>query len=255
MKGWQIFRHSIRQVTGNFEAALRVSGVLYLAQYVVGFVLLGGMAISKSGPAGMLENGLGAGFALGVIVAMVAAIVTGLWIAVGWHRFVLLGERASLVPVFRGDRMWAYFLYSLGYGLILILIGAIWGGIVGFVIVGLLGNSVGLAVLLMGVLIYVPLLIIAFRLTAALPGVALGADISFLSGWNATRGRDVEIAGLGLIVVLIVVVLELVATLIFGNVMALMFLWTFVMGWLQMIVGVSILTTLYGHYIEKRDLV
>ena len=80
---------------------------------------------------------------------MVAAIVTGLWIAVGWHRFVLLGERASLVPVFRGDRMWAYFLYSLGYGLILILIGAIWGGIVGFVIVGLLGNSVGLAVLLM----------------------------------------------------------------------------------------------------------
>lgn len=254
MKGWQIFRHSIRQVTGNLEAALRVSGLLYLAQFVVGLLVGGGMAMSMGGPTGMLEN-LSAGFALGVVVAIVASVVTGLWIAVGWHRFVLLGEAAALVPVFRGDRIWSYFLYSLGYGLILIVGGAIWGGIVGFIVSGLASGSIGLFLVVMGVLVNLPILVVAFRLTAALPGVALGSDMTFLSGWTATTGRTAEIAGLALVVVLVMVAIQMLAFVILGRIMALSFIWAFVLGWLQMIVGVSILTTLYGHYIEKRDLV
>ena len=35
----------------------------------------------------------------------------------------------------------------------------------------------------------------------------------------------------------------------------LLILWQFVTGWLVMMVSVSILTTLYGHYIEGRPLV
>jgi hypothetical protein len=45
----------------------------------------------------------------------------------------------------------------------------------------------------------------------------------------------------------------LVGTLAFQAI-GLGLVWDFVFGWVQLMVGVSILTTLYGHYIEKRPL-
>ncbi len=174
MKGWQIFVHSLRQVTGNFEAALRVSGLLYVAQTVVGLVLLGGVATQGSGAAAMMQSGFTSGLALGFLLVMLVALVTGLWIAVGWHRYILLGEAATFIPAFRSDRMLAYFLRSLGYGAILILLAAVWGGSVGFAVGSIFSDSGTLAIILMALLIYLPLLVIGFRITADLPAAAIG---------------------------------------------------------------------------------
>ena len=82
MKGLQIFRHSVRQVTGNLEGALRVSGVLYAVQVVIGLILgFGMMANAQMGPGAMGSFGFGA------LAVLLVAVVTGLWIAVGWHRW------------------------------------------------------------------------------------------------------------------------------------------------------------------------
>ena len=183
------------------------------------------------------------------------AVVTGLWIAVGWHRFVLLGEAPGIVPVFRGDRIWAYFLRSLGYGIILVVAAVLCGGIVVYVLRWVLMFSWGMALNAMAVLVYPPLLVIAFRLTTGLPGAALGADAPFLAGWNATAGKTGDFIGLALVIVVIIVVLELIGFLVISRIMVLSLIWSFLIGWLRMILGVSILTTLYGHYIEKRELV
>ena len=255
MKGWQIFVHSLRQVTGNFEAALRVSGLLYVAQTVVGLLLLGGVAMRGGGPAGMMQSGFTSGMALGFLIVMLVTLVTGLWIAVGWHRYVLLGEAPTTVPTFRSDRIMAYFLRSLGYGAILILLAVVWGGFVGFAIGSIVSDSMTLAIILMAILIYLPILVIGFRITADLPAAAIGVDKPFLSGWAATVGQSVDLVVLALIVIVIFGGLGLIGGYVFGMSSVLYAIWAFVFGWFQMMVGVSILTTLYGHYIEKRPLV
>ena len=252
MKGWQIFVHSIRQVFGNFEGALRVSGALYLVQIVVGLVFGGGAAMSASD---LMQNGPGAGFFLGLLVVVLIALLTGFWIAVAWHRYVLLGEKPAVLPEFRGDRIWAYLLRSLGYGLILVVIGAIWGGIVGFIVGSVVGGSPILAMIFMAILIYLPILVIGFRMTCDLPATALGVDRPFMSGWAATAGQTGDLVGLAAVVVVFGLILQLGGFYVFGHAGVLAVIWSLLASWVQMMVGVSILTTLYGHYIEKRALV
>ncbi len=83
----------------------------------------------------------------------------------------------------------------------------------------------------------------------------MGVDKPFLSGWAATADQTADLAVLAVAVVVILVGLGLIGFYVFGNSAELYAIWTFVFGWLQMMVFVSILITLYGHYIEKRPLV
>lgn len=253
MKGWLIVRHSLRQVFGNLGGALRVSLVLYLVQSVLG-IALGVSAMSMDGGQ-MTPDQMTGGFFGAILVVAVVAVVTGLWIAVAWHRYVLLGEEGSFLPTFRGDRIWAYFLRSLGYGLIIVLIALVWGVIVGFALSGVIMNNPAMGGVLMAVLVYLPILVIGFRMTADLPAMALGTSSEFLSGWRATQGHTADIAIMGAILVALALVIELAGAFLFSMLGPVALAWQLVIGWVQMMVGVSVLTTLYGHYIEKRDLV
>lgn len=251
MKGWQILKHSLRQVFGNLNGALRVSAVLYAVQVAVGLALgVGVVSQGGMGP-GMMSGGLWFGFA----AALLVAILTSLWIAVSWHRFVLLGENAGFVPVFRGDRIWAYLLRSLGYGLILLVVFAVGSTLVMMVLRPVLMGIPWLFMLATAALIYLPVLVIGFRLTADLPGAALGADVPFLAGWRATQGKNGEIAAMAVILIVLALAVEILGTMVFGMIPVVNLLWGLAIGWVQMMVGVSVLTTLYGHYIEKRALV
>lgn len=251
MKGQQLFMHSVRQVTGNLEDALKISAVPYAIQAVVSVLLMGGAAAMGGHPG----NGAMAGFGLGAVVALVVAVVTGLWIAVAWHRFVLLGERASgFVPGWQGDKMLAYFLRSLGYGLILVVLAVIWGAIVGMALGWIAMGSMIVFMILIAVLVQLPVVVLGFRLTSTLPASALGTERDFMAGWKATEGHTADIAVLALFAVGAHLVLGLIG-LAFGSLWILAIAWQLVMGWLVTMVGVSILTTLYGHYIEGRPLV
>lgn len=252
MKGWQIFVHSVRQVFNNLDGALRVSGVLYLVQIAVGMVVGGGLSFSARD---MMSSGPGAGFFLGMLVVLLVAVLTGFWIAVAWHRYVLLGEKPAILPTFRGDLIWSYLIRSFAYGVILIVVGAIWGGVVGFLVGSLFGSSVVVTMILMAFLIYLPVLVIAFRISSDLPAAALGVNRPFMSGWAATAGQTGDLIGLAAIVVVFGVALQLLGGFVFGQIGILSVIWSLVVGWVQMMVGVSVLTTLYGHYIEKRALV
>lgn len=247
MKGWRIVRHSLRQVFMNPGGALRVSGLLFLVQILFGFVVI---LVFGSGR-GMMGGGMSGPAALTALFSLAAS----LWIAVAWHRYVLLGEAPGLLPVFRGDRLLAYLFYSLGYGLIVLVVGWLWSMAVGFALRPVMMGNIGMALVVWGALVFLPLALLTLRMTTALPGVALGKETPFLAGWEATSGASADIlvaalflAALGLLAQ--VVVLRLVMPVpILGQLAALALLW------LQTMVGASVLTTLYGHYIEKRDLV
>lgn len=260
MKGLDIFLHSVRQVTGNLEGALRVSVVPIGIQLAVTLLLVGGSMMGGGMSGGMnpeMSSGMGAGMGLGLLIVVLVAIVTSLWLAVAWHRFVLLSERPQgFVPPYKGDRMMAYFLRSLGYGLIVVVVGAVWGMIAGMALspIAMHGGMI-LFLIVIAAVVQFPLIYLGFRLTTALPGTAVGAQHDFFAGWEATKGASGDILMLAAVAVGAHLVLALLGLLIFDRIPVVSILWNIGVTWLVSMVGVSILTTLYGHYIEKRPLV
>lgn len=249
MKGVQIFSHSLRQVMDNLGPALKVSGVLYLVQ--VGITILLGYAMVSAGM-GMMGGGMG----LGMVLVLVVTLITGIWIAVAWHRYVLLGEEpVGYVPPFMGERMGQYFIKSLLIGLVLLVLGMILGMIVGTLFGRLMMGGPFFAMLLMAVLVQVPLIFLGLRMAAGLPGTALGNDLPFMAGWQATAGEWQPLLQLSVIMALALWAVNLITWFVFGGFGLLANIWQLLAGWPVTMVGLSILTTLYGHYIEKRPLV
>lgn len=251
MKGWLILRHSLRQVFGNLGGALRVSALLYAVQAVIGLAL--GASLMSGG--GIVPGqGLSSEQVTGTLLGLGVAIVTSLWIAVAWHRYVLLREEGSLLPAFHGGRIFGYLLYTIGYGLILIVAGGLWSLLVGYALGALVGVP-GIGAAIMALLVYLPIIVLAFRLTAALPGAALGSGTPFFSGWQATSGQTLDLVALAFLLMLLSVVVTLIGAFVLGPIPGIGLVWQLALGWFQTMLGISILTTLYGHYIEKRDLI
>lgn len=251
MKGWHIFLHSLQQVMGNLAGAIRVSALPYLAQFVIMGLLLGFGQNAFDPEAMAADGGPTVGFAVNSLAVLVVAVFASLWIAVGWHRFVLLGEdTAGYVPNLKTDRLWAYFVRSLGIGLILIA-AAIGLGMVGGLVSMPFASMGGMTMVMivMAVIVYIPLAILSFRLSGSLPAAALGNEVDFWAGWNATKDANMDM----LVLAVIAVVANLAISLL-GLIPVIGIAVQFLGGWLMIMIGASILTTLYGHYIEGRSL-
>jgi hypothetical protein len=257
MTGWRIFIHSVRQVFGNLEGAIRVSILPYAIQTVVTLALLGNASalvqeLSTGGPA----QGLPAGVALKLAVVWLITLVSAMWIAVAWHRFVLIEDVPyGFVPAFRGGQIWAYFVRTLGISLIAVAVGMVLGVVAGIVTYPMASRGATLGpLILFGVIVLLPLLIIISRLSASLPAAALGTDQAFFSGWEATKGHTAEVVGLSVITTIASLAIQVIGTQILGGLSLLQVAWEIIIGWVAMMVGVSIITTLYGHYVEGRPL-
>lgn len=252
MKGFQLFLHSLKQVFGNMGAALQISGLLYLAQ-VVALVVFGRQAMMT----GMMGPGdRGPDAVVPMIIVVVVTLVTSLWIVVAWHRYILRVEQAGMVPAFHGSRILAYLGYSLLIGVILIVPAAVLGGLSGMIFqAGMSGGmmpGIGLSLVAM-LIVIVPILVISLRLSPLLPAAALGERLGVGAAWAATSGATLDFLALAVIAALGAFVLDL-AGLLFAGSMVLVMAWAVITGWIKMMVGASILTTVYGHYVEKRPL-
>ena len=257
MKGLEIFSHSLRQVTGNLDGALKVSALPYAAQFLANVALLGPAAMAgQADPAAAFSAEGGPSIVL-ILLNLVFTLITSIWMAVAWHRYILKNEAPTgFVPNFNGNRILAYFLRSLGIAVLFIVL-AIPLGIVAALIAApffsMTGPSV-IGMLIIMVVTYVPLAVLAYRLSTSLPAMALDEGGSFLAGWDATKGENGAIAVLAVISVLLMFVGSMIGIFVFSKLLILSLAWAFAFNWLVAMVGVSILTTLYGHYIEKRAL-
>lgn len=246
MQRAELFAHSLRQVTGNLRGALRVSLVPYAVQLSAGLLI--------AGQAGGLSNELGP-VTWHDLLSLGVSLFTSLWIAVAWHRYILRNEMPrGLVPPVKGAAIWAYFLRSLGYGLMLVALGLALGFVMAMVAGILRLQSFAALLLVSALVVYLPVGVVAFRLMTALPAAALEVPADFMSGWRATEGRAGPILGMTVIFVTANFAVGLIREQVFADLHILVLGWDAIVGWFFTMVGASILTTLYGHYIERRRL-
>ncbi|MHA7874857.1 hypothetical protein [Roseivivax sp.] len=252
MKSWRILSHSIRLVWRNRVDALKISALLYGLVALAQLTLAPEPAMMQMPEGGMMPMPEGempgppANFGLyGLMVVL--NLVVSIWIAVAWHRYVLLEEYPAgwltAVPV---DRAALYFALTLMIGLAV-------------------SFSIGLPVLLLSA-IAPPLLILAiplgigasialfFRLGPILPAMAVGQPLGIREALEATRGTAgtaLAMAGLG---VLLMFALLIPLALINAVLPALGLVAQIAANWFVTLVSVSVLTTLHGHYIEGRPI-
>jgi hypothetical protein len=248
--GVDLFVHSVRLVLADWRNAVKITGVLYLI-YAVPALLIGLFFPSTTQPDQVSASMPAAGpFAF---ISGILAIVAFVWIAVAWHRYVLLDEvPTGQVPAFNQGRMLAYAGYSLLLGLIGGVLGLVVSAIIGIVAIPLLG-VVGIFVT--GLISLAVLLIVGYRLSSILPATAIGKPLTLGQAWEATKDANVPIVILAILSVIASVVIDIPAFVLMlaGSVGGFLgLLWTLATGWVKMLVGVSILTTLYGHYVEGR---
>jgi len=244
MQGFSILKQSLRLIFGNLPQSLKLSSPLLI-------VLISAFAIY--GPNYFLgEFNPNSPNALppSALILQLLTVVAGLWVAVAWHRFVLLEEfPAGVLPAFHGGLMLGYF----GYGILL----GILVGLATFAVGLLVGFALFWAPVLMTIGIIATMVWgfwIFYRLSPILPGQAIGNTMRFKEAWASTKPLSWAILGAMVVFVVSFVALAfvggLVATLVplIGGVVIL------ALNWLYALVGVSFLTTLYGVAIEGRSI-
>lgn len=107
-----------------------------------------------------------------------------------------------------------------------------------------------------GLIIGVPALALSFRPSAlAFRVPRLGPRAISPSGGGQLKGATGDIIVMTIVVVAVSVALQLIGGFAFSRLAVFAAVWDIRLSWVSTMVGVSILTTLYGHYVEKRPLV
>ncbi|WP_022705789.1 hypothetical protein [Paracoccus zeaxanthinifaciens] len=180
--------------------------------------------------------------------------------AVSWHRHVLLGEPPRLIARGRWRQVLSYALTGLLFSLLLVMT-VVMGVLAASQLFALFGDvtislSAGIPLLAFMLLGLTLAAAFALRLATAFPGAALGQIPAIKTAWRATRGHMRSFLALGLVYVMAQGGLALLSARVMsptqpnvGGVLAFG-----VMSWATFMLSLSVLTTLWGHFVEGRDL-
>jgi hypothetical protein len=254
MLGVQILTHAIRMILSNAGAALRISALPML-------VVLA-LTLAMGGPSAMLvepDAPQPAGQAGGLLLATLLQLAATLWIAVAWHRYVLLGEAPEgYVPPFNGAAVLSYLWAGIIFSLVLIVVAIpfvlLTAVIVGPMIVADQGLVRGPVALVLFVLVWLPVTFVSYRISPILPSAAIGNRLPLKEAWYATGTGGASFIVLALASVLLVWALNVPSGLLVHVSALLAFLWAFAVQWAVTLGAASVLTTIYGHFVEKREL-
>lgn len=245
MQAFKLIAQAIRFLFRDIWATIRLTVLPVLIGY--GLAILAVYLFSGDGLYATLtgvEKAVAvqdAGFHLGRMSAAFIVFTTYCWAAIGWHRFVLLDEQPGvLLPKFNWAFAKPYIWAVLRLGLVTM------GMLVLSLMIMTVGGRIGVGTMLFW---GVCLTVIGLRLSLVLPAAAIGKPISMGKSWELSYDKFVTWL--------------LVASALVGvNVLGQMYLapgylgWaiSFFLSWFSFAIGISILTTIYGVYAEKRPL-
>jgi hypothetical protein len=193
---------------------------------------------------------LGWGAVFGSLVTMVVWLFALSWVAVAWHRYVLLEERSGLLPPLRQDLVWPYLGRTILLSLVILLLAIPVAFVVGL---PLAMSESFVMLLIMGVLTTLALGWAAMRLSLVFPARAVDRPMGFGESWSATAPAS---GGILVVVLVLAIINEVLGRLIpalFGvNLVAQLL--NLAVLWFTAMLGLSVLTTLYGHLVERRTL-
>lgn len=257
----RILWHSILMVLRNFGPALVIFGVptLALICFTVLMLWFGGVpfsvfrgdmaAIEQVGrlfAPGSQEQGLAAArLFLAILVWLVALVLVTCSTVVNWHRYVLLQDGPAVLP---RRQLWPYLGWAIIITLIMIGIGWALALLLALFALAIPG---WVAILLLSALVLFAMTFISLRIGLALPAAAVGRRMSVSESWSETGRIDGAIAGLALLGMALDVLVGLAMMPLPTQVQySLSVFIDTVLG----LVWISVLTTLYGYLIEKREL-
>ncbi|MBO6601642.1 hypothetical protein [Boseongicola sp. H5] len=260
--GYQLLRHVVQQVFGNLGQAARLTLLLTILPYALTVALvtsLAGpdlMAMDQTAPgyheeverfeAYLLEN---AGTVLLYVLLLLAvSVISYAWAAVGWHRYVLLEERGGLLLPnwnwsFVGRYLWAAFRIF-----VIILLIAVAFSVLSVVIRAFTESPSIFGFLSLGVTI--GFLWVVTRIGLILPSAALGKPMGLGESWSLTR----PVSGAILLPIIVIPIVFALLNGVLQFVPLIGLVLVFFVLWLQLLVNLALMTTLYGNLVEGRAL-
>ena len=250
--GPQLVAKSVLLIWNNLWAALRATAVPVALSFVVAALLAGAFG----GGAEALRSGAADGVAvLGGFLAFVVVVLGYAWAAVAWHRYVLLEEEPGVLPRPPKDRVLAYVGAALRLIGPMILVGVL-VAVAGLGLLGLVaGFGEGGAALagLVAVGLSFAVFYAVLRFSLHLPAAAVGHYMGAFESWAVTAPAKNAILTAAILLSLLQGVLGVVASALnLAGVAGLLL--ALIVNWFSTVLGLSILTALYGHIVEKRPL-
>lgn len=259
---WNIVQHAFKIVFGNLRYALRASIIPFLIMMVVLFVLakLLGLPLYLD-PTAAPPAGLEAAISVYTLVSIPFYLFIFGWIAVTWHRYILLEEYPRTVPEISNRPIGAY----VGRTLMMILqliVAMIPVFMVVMLIVGVLFGAQGPEGLQLdnpsgfsfGIIVGTLMTYLWFRIGVSLPAVAIGKPMNSREAWQQTAPVWQTLLGVSAILALLNLAVTLVFSQVFAGIPIVSYVINVAIQWATMMIGVSVLTTIYGHVVEGRPL-
>lgn len=275
MQAWKLFSHSVLQIIRNFKAVLLITFIPFIILSVPIFTVMSAVPQIIEGAVDDPSSGIFfqleffgrsipfesfSSFIWLLLFSLAFAGIVSLWAVVAWHRFILLNEPPQN-PFSKENllRMASYFKTLILLIIIIIPIFLVTSLLSSFVLAKVLTSPVGaktiLIMILWATLFSAFFWTIYLRLCPALPASALGEDVSFFDGYMETRGATITFFIMGIAFTLAGMSYEFLLDIIPVHLFGLSQICEFVAAWLAFVFNLSLITTLYGHYVEKRALV
>jgi len=249
--------HALSSVRNNIAYAFRISWPWY-AVFVPVVVALSALLDRATG--GNPQASPGATFLINLLIALITLLAFAS-IAVNWHRYILLDEVPRGRDIFRlDDKTWRYF-----GNLLLISLAVVAAGLVVGLPLGLIGGLLGAidASMILIAIVVIPVIgVLALRLGVKLPAIALGRrDFGMRDAWSVTNGNNLPV----FLIFLFEIVVALGAGLLLGALayaanavhgmlgIAVGFGLQLVVNWIFTIFSITVLTSLYGFFVEGRN--
>lgn len=245
MKAFRILLHALRQVFGNSRQVLAIS----VPPLAIQAILLG---IVVSWLAGLDGNQPSGGWFLTVLALGLVYLLSLVWLAVRWHRFVLLNEQENLLSPPPRAAMMRY----VGVCLLIALAMFAAALLIGLVVTAVAAGGGGLLAVLAAVAMAILAHGLALILGTALPGTAIGARQPVRAAWESMKPAGGTVLLLAIIALAVNALAEAASMAVEASDLpdALIFGFILVFYWLASLVTLSVLTTLWGHYVEGRPL-
>lgn len=243
-------------IFNNFGQALRASVGPYVLLIAVS-ALIGAVAFSGNTNLPAVLSGVVPPEALtgnflqlfaGLFAIIVVVIFVSAWVAVSWHRFILLEEYSGILPALSGRPIWSY----VGRTLLCILVITVLAAC-GLLLLSLVPGVV-LGVIF-ALILMAFLSVVWFRIGVSLPAVAVGKPVGMGDAWRATGKLADTIIKVVLLLFVIGMIAGAATTGLYNINVYLGYAVDIFVQWVTLMVGISILTTLYGHVIEGRPLI